>query len=46
MRKMEFGVRAPSIKKFLSARTTGHVKRAVKNSVYHKTTKNVWSLFK
>lgn len=66
---MKFGMRTPSIKKSISARTTGRAKRAVKsainpaygkkgtglitnpsksvkNSVYHKTTKSVWSLFK
>ncbi len=30
---MKFGVRTPSIKKSISARTTGRVKRAVKSSV-------------
>lgn len=62
-------MRAPSIKKSISARTTGRSKRkvksainpaygkkgtgliispnkSVKNSVYHKITKRVWSLFK
>ncbi|MBU7546401.1 hypothetical protein [Leuconostoc mesenteroides] len=66
---MKFGMRTPSIKKSISARTTGRAKRAVKsainpaygkkgtgfitnpsksvkNSVHHKTTKSVWSLFK
>ncbi len=66
---MKFGMRTPSIKKSISARTTGRAKRtvksainpaygkkgtglitnpskSVKNSVYHKTTKSVWSLFK
>jgi hypothetical protein len=64
---MKFGMRTPSIKKSISARTTERAKRAVKSainpaygkketgfitnpsksiSVYHKTTKSVWSLFK
>jgi len=30
---MKFGVRTPSLKKSLKARTTGRVKRAVKSSV-------------
>ena len=30
---MKFGIRTPSLKKSLKARTTGRVKRAVKSSV-------------
>ena len=30
---MKFGMRTPSIKKSISARTTGKIKRAVKNNV-------------
>ena len=50
---MKFGMRKPSLKRSISARTTGKAKRAIKNpqkaaynKVYRKTTFSLFDLFK
>lgn len=66
---MKFGIRTPSLKKSIKARTTGRAKRTVKktlvpgygkkgagwvknpqkaayNKIYHKTSFNIFDLFK
>lgn len=39
---MRFGMRKPSIKRSIKARTTGKVKRAVKKQSYLDTVKREW----
>lgn len=41
---MKFGVRKPSIKKSISARTTGKIKRSIKKSVNPLYGKKEWGL--
>lgn len=42
---MKFGARKPSIKKSISARTTGKAKRAIKKSVIPSYGKKAWAGF-
>ena len=49
MSNMKFGVRTPSLKKSISARTTGWItnpRKAAYNKIYRKTTVSFWDLFK
>ena len=39
---MKFGMRTPSIKRLIKARTTGRVKRAIKSSINPLYGKKVW----
>lgn len=47
---MKIGMRKPSLKKSIKARTTGKAKRAVKkaayNKIYKKTTFSIFDIFK
>ena len=39
---MKFGMRTPSLKRFISARTTGQLKRSVKRAIIPGYGKKVW----
>ena len=50
---MRIGMRKPSVKRMIKARTTGRAKRAVKKAkrsvkgaIYRRTTFSVWDLFR
>ena len=43
---MRIGMRKPSVKRMIKARTTGRAKRAVKGAIYRRTTFSVWDLFR